>query len=273
MSRAAAFLWYCLLTVALSFPGELDEARQLQYFAREGRKLSWRKCLMSPGLEAIVFSLKPSFEAKGRRGVLIDVGANVGNSMKQLARVFAEPVSNEYFNHDSSRPWPCNEASCPVIIYAFEPNPHSFGKLLQRSNRLRNEMSSLHAKLFQAAVSNDTGTLMLYHEGEGDRTSALHSREGEFGDRQMAEVEVVTLDGILSHRPLVHLLKIDAEGLDPLVLQGARSMLKKNLVKFILFEYSASWGHSGHGVWLRHATAELQCFVFRRPASFEACSF
>jgi FkbM family methyltransferase len=59
----------------------------------------------------------------------------------------------------------------------------------------------------------------------------------------------MTVDAMMSNLQLqrLFLLKIDTEGFDPLVLQGARKSLAEHKVDLLLFEYNAGgvWGTDG----------------------------
>lgn len=52
--------------------------------------------------------------------------------------------------------------------------------------------------------------------------------------------------------PLVHMLKIDAEGLDPAVLEGSRNLLTQNRAIMVMFEFNPGLSEKGdhpHGMW------------------------
>lgn len=56
---------------------------------------------------------------------------------------------------------------------------------------------------------------------------------------------VHTVDAFFQNSSGVHVLYIDAEGFDPLVLQGSKDMLKKHRIQVVKFEYHSK-GHWRH---------------------------
>ncbi len=76
------------------------------------------------------------------------------------------------------------------------------------------------------------------------------------------EVLVTTADAMASELdlPHIHVLKIDTEGHDPLVIQGASGLLSRQAVDILLFEYH------GKGPWLntrlKTVVEELDAFGY-----------
>jgi len=117
-------------------------------------------------------------------------------------------------------------------------------------------------------VSDVPGKAAFYQSSKFEETASLTPKSS---GQQGVEVEVLTLDGFFSKPLMIHFLKIDAEGYDPLVLRGARSLLKRKRVKFIVFEYGIHWGRAAHGISLQAAVMELfrlgyGCFLMTRAA-------
>ncbi|CAJ1331146.1 unnamed protein product, partial [Effrenium voratum] len=74
------------------------------------------------------------------------------------------------------------------------------------------------------------------------------------------------LRGIQQVDRKVFLLKVDAEGFDPLVLKGADRLLRKRRVRFLVFEVDRAWHKAGHGISLEQVVSRLFrlgyfCFV------------
>jgi FkbM family methyltransferase len=120
-------------------------------------------------------------------------------------------------------------------VHAFEPHPANFAAL--KENTALNAFR--HVTLNQAAVSDTSGTAQI---GVVDPT-LLGRSTGDFtigGEHGSVQVECVSLDdyaGRLDARP-IRLLKIDVEGLEPAVLEGARRILSATPPDAILFEYN-----------------------------------
>ena len=184
------------------------------------------------------------------RGWAIDVGAHVGGFSRDLAQtgLFAG-------------------------VLAFEPNPANFAALedLAASDpRIRPVRSAVGARAGEAALHCDadtaTGSLLPYRPGYANRGAVT----------RMA-VPVVTLDAARREPPLagqpVSLLKIDTQGQDLAVLEGARELLAAErpvlIVELIhvplysgqatpqaIERYAGDLGYTLHALFHIHATAE-----------------
>jgi len=119
---------------------------------------------------------------------LLDVGANIGLMLLQV------------------------RAKKRIEVHAFEPSAATADRL--RRNIDMNGWSDI--TVVQVAVSDRPGVLAL----SGDNPVTRHvSRDGE-------QVTAITLDEYVAERHLdVHALKLDVEGYEPAVIQGARHLL------------------------------------------------
>ncbi len=108
-------------------------------------------------------------------------------------------------------------------VWAFEPSAENAEYLLKhiRLNRLHN------VNLIQAAVSNKNGMT-------GFQTTDCHAT-GHITDTGQYRVPAVSLDGLIAENvlPVPDLIKMDVEGAESLVLDGAGTLLGRN--KTILF--------------------------------------
>jgi FkbM family methyltransferase len=89
------------------------------------------------------------------------------------------------------------------------------------------------------AMSSQSGAGVLYVNHEGSGTNSLHPISG-------VEKEVIalgTLDEFLLEHRISHVVfaKIDVEGFDCLVLQGAARALAEGAIDLIQFEYNWRW--------------------------------
>jgi len=206
-----------------------------------------------------VFHVMRRSLARNSRVVFVDVGSNTGNTIAAMCGAFADPRRG------------------PLTIWGFEPNPETHASL-QRGLRLKGGLGSFHhIRLMQAAVSDRSGSSSFFHRGNGDVLAGLvvhPDREamnnGRSKDTEVT-VDVVTLDETFGRNVRVHLLKIDAEGYDPLVLRGARRLLRMRQVKFIVFEYDVAWISAGHNLTLQAAVQEVysigySCFLMTKAA-------
>jgi FkbM family methyltransferase len=163
----------------------------------------------------------------------IDVGAHEGHVALQ-------------FNHS----FPNSE------IHAFEPMPGNFEKLAQN-------LEGTGAVLVNAAVGRKSGRATLF-EGESSETAGF----GAVG--RPHEVAVVSLDeysrdGIDS---TIDLLKIDTEGHELPVLEGASNLLERGLVKHILCECDFDPARNEPHGNFQHILAFLQPRNFRVVAFY-----
>lgn len=121
-----------------------------------------------------------------------------------------------------------------------EPNPDAVQVLRTRFAKLEG------VQVAEIAASDEAGTASFYVEGGCGETSSLVAQHSQAGARP-THVVTATLDGELRRRGISHvdMLKIDAEGSDLKVLQGARQMLKAKAIDVVQFEYNAPWAAAG----------------------------
>lgn len=136
--------------------------------------------------------------------MFIDVGANVG-----------------YYTYMA--------ASTGIDTISVEPNPEVY-KLLISANGINGFRGSLSFR--NIALSNKSGTVSLYvpqgHSGAG-------TMAGEIEGAGQVEVKCDTLDSLgISPRGRDILIKIDAEGAEPLIWEGMKNTLKSNNVTTFL---------------------------------------
>jgi len=140
-------------------------------------------------------------------GLLVDVGANYG-----------------YY----SLLWAASKSTNKSI--AFEASPRAFKGL---ANNVKTNDLETQIQKVSLAVGKSVGT-SWFAPGPADQTS-WGGITFENSESRM-EVAVTTLDAYFSAREPIDVLKIDVEGADSWVLQGAEQLLSKKLVKHIYFE-------------------------------------
>lgn len=151
---------------------------------------------------------------KSATPVLFDVGANVGKYSKKLSDRFPS-----------------------AIILAFEPHPENYNKLCE------NQCNNI--KVFNLGLSDSAGELTLFDRSDmdGSMHASLHkSVIDELHKKDITEhkVEVEILDSIAKSEEIdyIDFLKIDTEGNELAVLNGAIDMLKKGSIGCIHFEFN-----------------------------------
>lgn len=121
--------------------------------------------------------------------------------------------------------------------YVFEPNKDLYLALLHRY------------LAFNVALSNTKGYKVFYTcLNQADELSSLYKRE-IFSEVKHEEKNVlaITIDSFCDYSDIgnIAFLKIDVEGAELDVLQGAKNMLKFDAVKFIQVEYGGTYKDAG----------------------------
>jgi len=115
--------------------------------------------------------------------------------------------------------------------FGFEPIPFLFQNLKTKYQ------TNPHIKLFDCALSEETGNTTFNYVVNAPAYSGIKQRHY---DRKDAKVEIINvklekLDDIISPQTKIHLMKIDTEGAEYLVLKGAKDTIIRNK-PFIIFE-------------------------------------
>ena len=144
---------------------------------------------------------------KSEGGLMLDVGANYG-----------------YF----SLLWAA--ASPRHTVIAFEGSPRNHGPL-RENVELNGREAQIEVRPF--AVGRAAGTLDFSLGGDEQTGWGSFSLVGA---TQTTQVPVITLDETLPSDLEVEVLKIDVEGADTWVLEGAASLLRRQRIRHIYFE-------------------------------------
>jgi FkbM family methyltransferase len=152
-----------------------------------------------------------------RRVTVVDVGANVGEYADQVLARWGERVD----------------------LRCFEPSTPTFSIL---SGRLAGRPN---VTLENLGLSDRDGSAILYTRGAGSKVASVHAGQTSDEDGELCqheEIRVRTLDAYCASHNIAALdyLKVDVEGHELNVLQGARTMLRSGAIHFIQFEMSAS---------------------------------
>ena len=173
--------------------------------------LNYRTSYLS-GEDQTVEKIITTLDAKD--GTVLDVGANEGD--------FTNLVISK---------------SKSLRVLGFEPHPKTYSRL-----KLRFADKAQRVELLNCAVGNETGEISLYdyddHEGSEHASVFKDAIEGpRCGKATEHRVKLVTLDS-LEIRGEVQLLKIDVEGFELPVLQGARKLINEKQPKFVVIEFN-----------------------------------
>lgn len=137
-------------------------------------------------------------------------------------------------------------------IHSFEPGDSTRKWLVKRTKAGCTEATvNIHAR----AVSDVDGEEVLLYGPSKQRqytngnlkphnTGASISQgvnQGRHSGALLSRTTTTRLDTFLVHTPHLLLVKIDTEGLDPMVLRGLEGKLSTQSVDIIYFEYSKAW--------------------------------
>jgi len=153
-----------------------------------------------------------AFHGRSRELVVLDVGANRGQWCREVL------------------------AMCPQAqIHCFEPAADTWQTLRQQgfpSNVVCNRLG----------LGAQAGTMKLYFAGQDSERNSLY-RGVSPQPSKSADITMTTIDKYCRERaiPQLDFVKIDVEGHDFAVLQGARQMLREGRISVIQFEYGAKW--------------------------------
>lgn len=174
-----------------------------------------------------------------------DIGANIGQTSSLALSSFRE-----------------------AQVFAFEPDPVTFPKLVQCLGE--------HPRLgaYNIAISNASGTVPFFRYSSSTLNSLIPDAQYPMRKGvtpQEITVSCTTLDGFCcSHGiQLIDVLKIDAEGCDLLVLQGAQQLLSTGRVRFVHLEFNDMSPRAGStGGALTPVSDLLVRFGFRFVATY-----
>ena len=178
------------------------------------------------------YSWRVAFDSLPDGATVFDVGANVGMFSLKLARK-------------------CQESGKTVDIYSLEPNPPTFERL-RRNLELNRELSpSIH--LNEIALGDRAGFLELAYDEDNTGGASMISVDAARSNPTVATVRMETLDQFLFDNDItrVDFIKIDVEGYEPLVLEGARRTIE-SFAPVLYIEMTNEWfmknGHSNSSV-------------------------
>lgn len=135
----------------------------------------------------------------------------------------------------------------PPFVLAFEPNPKLQEILAKKIDK---------GVLVQSALSNHHGSTTFNIYSDDDTTSSLFDRTDYMPHftKKVTQIKV-KLDTLDSHITLLQqkstkavFLKIDAEGVELPIIQGAELLFKSCPLIFLMFEYSKAWKMGNHTV-------------------------
>lgn len=160
--------------------------------------------------------------------IVFDVGANIG----ELSLLFSRFVG---------------KSGC---VHAFEPTPYTYKKLVV----LCDLFNCKNLKTNNLAVNNTSGyvTLNTYDEDHATWNSIAERPLADYGINisapQPMQVQSISLDDYCDKNDIysLDLLKIDVEGAELNVLEGAARLFEEKRVKLCVFEFGQTIYDMGH---------------------------
>lgn len=165
------------------------------------------------GEHLVMRRIAECYRRLNRHVVFFDVGANTGYYAKEIVDIFGVNAK----------------------VHCFEPSLHAFRQLV---SHIGSKVSA-----YSIALSNVSGTGILMADAPGSGLASLEKMEfaPPFNiSRPLAEeVLKTTLDEFCRLHKIdrIDILKIDIEGHEYAVLEGAHEMLKSNAIDIIQFEF------------------------------------
>ncbi len=199
------------MKIKLGVSSELEHFRAVTYASKEPETLDWLEQNLTD------------------HDVLFDVGANIG-----LYSLYAAKINSH-----------CK-------IYAFEPESQNYARLCQ--NIVLNGVANILPCNF---ALSDRQTFGLFYVRDMQPGSALHSFGQLSQFRPPSERAILTqgalsatLDSLVGSAsvPQPTLLKIDVDGIEERILDGAHTVLKSVQLRSILLEENASEDSAGGGI-------------------------
>lgn len=141
-----------------------------------------------------------------------------------------------------------------ATVYCFEPLEESLERLNRRTRKWQKRV-----KIFPVALGAENGFADFHVVAHRDSSSFLFPPKAKFETRK---VSVRRLDDIVREENIksIDLVKIDVEGAEKLVLEGAKEVFK-NKVNNVFIEISAY----RHGI---HSAAHIETFQYMYDCGF-----
>lgn len=146
--------------------------------------------------------------------IIFDVGANVGHYSILVKKVFGEKVT----------------------IHAFEPSNKTF-------NKLKSNLDGLTKLEFHNfGLGNENTKTILYTNSDESGLASVYKRRLDHLNIDMnksEDIEIKTLDAFCDENKIdhIHFLKLDVEGHELKVMDGAEEMISSGAIDFIQFEF------------------------------------
>lgn len=166
------------------------------------------------GEKYFIDTLVRFYSANNNKIVIFDVGANIGNYSKALLTSFKRNFH----------------------VYSFEPFSTPFKQLAL--------IKSEFLTIINKGLSSAKEELLIHTSDEYSEIGGVYNRTYAFSDiphDKTEKCQFITIDDFCSENSIgkIHFLKIDVEGHELAVLQGAKKTIENGNIDFIQFEYGS----------------------------------
>jgi len=140
---------------------------------------------------------------------IIDIGANKGQTIERFKKIFNKPK-----------------------IYAFEPTKN-LTKLLDK--KYANDQN---VKIFNQAVGDKNGKTTFFNYSNNELNSLYQIKDPNFKRFNKTKCDLISLDRFCIENKIenIDILKIDTQGNEKKILEGAKKSLKKGIFQIIELE-------------------------------------
>lgn len=172
----------------------------------------------SSGETTVLRLVKTRLHPAERPFCAFDVGANKGQ--------FLSVLLSEFTGTD-------------FVVHAFEPGMEAFRTLSEKFS------AAAPIRLNNLALSDKPGNLTLYADAAGSGMSSLLHRDGRHLGVDFSHVQTIaatTLDAYVAQNgvKVIDFLKLDVEGAELTVLQGAETTFYERRVRSVMFEFGGA---------------------------------
>jgi FkbM family methyltransferase len=172
-------------------------------------------CRALPLLRAVPVGLSWLYDVQRFAGtrdltVILDVGANIGQTAHDLVRYFPRSA-----------------------IYCFEPGKAAYAELTKTYRRFAN------VTCINAALADRLGTAQLeLHTNSELNTLAGSGQQRQFSTGEFETVDMTMLDAFCAARGITHIdiLKMDVQGFELRVIAGGANLFRQHRVHFVYSE-------------------------------------
>ena len=134
---------------------------------------------------------------KKGKGIIIDIGAHKGDKTKVFLKFFPK---DEY--------------------YLFEPFENYYQILIKKFNKKKN------INILKKAASSENKKQNFYYSENPKNSESFSLNTGSHLEKKTT-TDVISLDSFFVNKNDIKLIKIDAEGLEPQIIEGGRKIIQK----------------------------------------------